>query len=150
MSKDDQPSEYTAFQNLYSKHTTLELIRAMAKVRGEKDTLDAELSGVSKEYEYLTKIAIPEAFENDGIKNMNVEGLGRVALRADIYASIKAGQKEAAYQWLSDIGSGDLIQPTVPPSTLKAFIKARIKKAEELPDDLFNITPFQQASITKT
>jgi hypothetical protein len=150
MSNDDQPNEFAAFQNLYSKHTTLELIKAMAKVREHKDALDAELKGVGKEYEFLARIAIPEAFENDGIKNMNVDGIGRVALRADIFASIKAGQKEKAYEWLQDIGSGDLIVPQVAPSTLKAFLKARIKKGDENPEDLFNISPFQSASITKT
>lgn len=137
------------FQKIYESMTTLELIRAMAKVRAEKDNLDMELKGVTAEHEYLSKIAIPEKFAGEGIKNMRVEGIGRISLRPDIYASVKAGRKERAYLWLKDIGSGSLIQDSVPPSTLKAFLKARIISGDEIPEDLFNATAYTVATITK-
>jgi len=142
-------TEFGKWAEFYKDHSTMELIRAMAKIREQKDALDEELKGTSREYEYLSKVRIPEAFDNDGIKNMNVEGLGRISLRPDIYASVKAGTKQAAYTWLSDIGSGDLIQDTVNPSTLKAFLKGRIKSGEDIPEEYFNVTAYQQATITK-
>jgi hypothetical protein len=80
---------------------------------------------------------------------MNIDGVGRISLRADIYASVKSGMKETAYTWLSDVGAGDLIQDSVPPSTLKAFLKNRLKAGEDIPEDLFNVTPYQQATLTK-
>jgi hypothetical protein len=146
--KKDQ--EFNEFMEFYREYDTLELIRAMAKIREQKDAIESEAKAVAREYEFLTKVKIPEAFDNDGIKNMSVDGIGRISLRTDIYASIKAGHKEEALQWLSDIGSEDLIQPTVNSSTLKAFLKGRIKSGEDTPEEFFNITPYQQATITKT
>jgi hypothetical protein len=143
-------AKFGEFQDFYKDYETMDLIRAMARLQEAKDNIDAELKGVNREYEYLTKVKIPEAFENDGIKNMSLDGIGRVSLRTDIYASIKAGHKEEALRWLSDIGSESLIQPTVNSSTLKAFLKIRIRKGEDTPEELFNITPYQQATITKT
>ena len=143
-------SDVAKFQELYSDFTTRELILKMRDLREQKDDMDKELSGVTAEYEYLTKIAIPEKFSEEGIKNMNLEGVGRISLRTDIYASVKADAKARALEWLGDIGSGDLIQPTVNSSTLKAFLKNRIKAGEDIPEDLFNVTPYQQATITKS
>lgn len=150
MEDDDSGSEFAKFAQLYSGHSTVELIKAMARVRKEKDDAEDVAKGIGREYEFLSKVAIPEKFAEEGVTIMKVDGIGRVNLAADIYASIKAGMKEKAYLWLSDIGSADLIQAAVPPSTLKAFLKSRIKAAEDIPEDLFNCTPFQQARITKT
>lgn len=149
---DEEPSSgsnFGRYQELYKGHTTLELIRALARVRGERDEAEAVYKESAAEHDYLAKIAIPEHFQDEGIKNMNVEGLGRVSLRSDIYASVKAGMKAAMQQWLNDRGNGDLIQPAVPPSTLKAFLKGLIKAGEEYPEELFNVTPYQTATITK-
>lgn len=142
-------SEFAKFAELYSGHSAVDLIKAMARLRAEKDAAEDEAKGISREYKYITEVAIPEKFAEDGVSIMKVDGIGRCNLAADIYASVKAGQKEAAYQWLSDIGSGDLIQPAVPPSTLKAFLKGRIKSAEDIPEEFFNCTPYQVARITK-
>lgn len=150
MSDIDGNAEYAKWQEMYGHMTATELCRAMAKVREQKDDLEAEAAGVAREHEWLSKVAIPDKFAEDGIKNMNIDGIGRINLTADIYASVKAGKKEEAYQWLQDVGSGDLIQPSVPPSTLKAFLKGLVKKGEEVPDSLFNCTPYQMARITKT
>lgn len=150
MADESVENPYDAFQKLYEGHSTIELIAAMARVRKQKDDLESEVSGIGKELDYLSKVLIPDRFMEEGIRNMNVEGIGRVGLRADIYASIKSGAKDQAYSWLGDIGSGDLIQPGIPPSTLKAFLKARLKAGEDIPEDLFNVTPYQMAMITKT
>lgn len=149
MDDESNGSEYAKFAEVYAGHTAVDLIRAMARLREEKDRIEDEAKGVSREYEYITKVAIPEKFAEDGVTLMKVDGIGRCNLTADIFASVKAGMKEKAYLWLSDVGSGDLIQPSVNSSTLKAFLKGRMKKAEEIPEDLFNVTPFQQARITK-
>jgi len=146
----EESNPVSEFQKFYEDYTTLELVRKMKSLREQKDTMDTELKGVTAEYEFITRIAIPEKFTEEGIKNMNVDGVGRVGLRADIYASVKAGAKADAYQWLSDIGSQDLIQPAVAPSTLKAFLKDRIKAGLDIPEEFFNCTPYQMATITKT
>lgn len=51
--------------------------------------------------------------------------------------------------WLVLNGAGDLIQETVNASSLKAAIKAWIKKGAPPPETLFKITPAPLVSITK-
>lgn len=141
--------ENVAFEDEYKGLDTLSVIREMKAVQAKKEELDEALSLVNKRYDYIRLQVIPNRFDNEGITNMKVEGVGRVQLTGDLYTSIKAGQKEAAYQWLSDTGHGDVIQPNINPSTMKAMIKAMIGKGEEIPEEFFTVTPFTRASITK-
>jgi hypothetical protein len=146
----EEEFDFAKMAKFYEGFNLVDLIRKMRELRIQKDNMEAELKGIGRELEYVSKNLIPERFNAEGIKKMDVEGVGRVSLRADIYASIKSGQKTTAYQWLKDIGSEDLIQPAVAPSILKAFLKDRLKSGEDIPEDLFNVTPFQSATITKT
>lgn len=142
--------ENSVFEQQYHAMTTLELVREMNTVRLEKERMEETLSTINKRYDYLRLIAVPKRFEDEGITNMKVEGVGRVGLTPDLYASIAPDQKGAAYEWLSDNGHGDVIQPTVNSSTLKALMKSIIKSGEEIPSELFKVTPFTRASITKS
>lgn len=144
-----QNEQWLKLVKFYEGYNALELIRAMDRIRVQKDTIEAEFKMTAAEYEYLSKTAIPEAFEREGIKNMNVEGVGLVKLTADIYASIKSGAKDKLFQWLRDSGFGDLIVDSVAPSTLKSFLKGRIKAGDEYPEEFVNVTPYSRASITK-
>lgn len=146
----DEQESPSKWQEFYSSYTSVELGKRFHKLRKEKELAEASLGDLNKELEFLAKVAIPEKFTDEGLKNLNLEGIGRISLRADIYASIKAGQKDAAYTWISDIGAGDLIQDSIPPSTLKAFLKNRLKAGEEYPEDLFNVTAYQQATLTQS
>ena len=150
---DDDSSGSNSFEKFDAMHkdkSTMELIQTLSRVRSEKDALEEELKGVTAEHKYLATVLIPDRFAAEGIKNMSVAGVGRISLRGDIYASIKAGKKPELFDWLRDIGSGDLIQDAVAPSTLKAFLKGRIKAGDEFPEELVNVTPYQTATITKT
>lgn len=142
--------ENSVFEQQYHAMTALELVREMNTVRLEKERMEETLSTINKRYDYLRLIAVPKRFEDDGITNMKVEGVGRVGLTSDLYASIAPDQKGAAYEWLSDNGHGDVVQPTVNSSTLKALMKSIIKSGEEIPSELFKVTPFTRASITKS
>lgn len=142
--------ENSAFEHKYSDFTTLDLIREMDSIRQAKERIEESLSGINKVYDYLRLTAIPKHFEADGISNMRVDGVGRVGLTSDLYASIAPDRKGAAYEWLADNGHGGAIQTTVNSSTLKALMKSIIKSGEEIPGDLFKVTPFTRASITKS
>lgn len=142
--------ENTQFEDDYRNMDTLSVIREMKMIQTKKDQIEEELSAINKRYDYIRLNVIPTRFENEGITNMRVEGVGRVQLTGDIYASIRPGMKETAYQWLSDTGHGDVIQPNINPSTMKAMIKSMIANGEEIPEEFFNVTPFTRASITKS
>lgn len=126
-----------------------ELITLMSDTRRSLDAAKETVSVLQADYDQLAKSYVPEAMENAGMEQVIVSGIGRVNLRADIYASIKADMKQEAYEWLSDNGREGLITQTVNASTLKSAIREGIKKGEEFPEDLFNVTPYTLAVITK-
>lgn len=142
-------TENNEFESKYSSMELEDIIRSMKVMMSDKEAVEETLKVINKEFDYLRLSLIPKIFEDRGISNMKLDGIGRVGLTADIYASIPADKREEAYQWLSDTGHGDLIGSTVNASTLKAFLKGQLLKGEELPDGLFKVTPFTRASITK-
>jgi hypothetical protein len=135
---------------IYDNMNLIELIKEMRRIQSEKEEVESDLKQYNKHFDFLRITKIPQVMEDEGIKNMNVEGVGRVSLTADMHVSVKAEMKDAFYIWLRDNGREDLIQPTVNSSTLKATVKNMVKKGEEIPDDLLNVSPFTRASITKS
>lgn len=118
--------------------------------RSELDDHKAQTASVQKKFDYIRKVALPRLMEDMGIDTVTVKGLGRVSIRAELYASIPVEHREEAYAWLEEHGYGDLINPTVNSSSFKAFCKEAMRQGEELPSELFKIEPFDMATITKT
>ena len=136
-------------RELVSTLSLTEVIEMMHQKRQALDVAKAAVSILQDDFDTLAKSIVPEAMENAGMEQVVVAGIGRVNLRADIYTSIPAEMKQEAYQWLSDNGREGLITQTVNASTLKAGIREAIKKGEEFPEDLFKVTPYTMAVITK-
>lgn len=116
----------------------------------EKESLESQLSAVNVKLDKLRLGEIPTLMESLGVKNTTFEGLGRVQLASDLYASTREGQKPAAMQWLRDLGLDEMITETYNASSLKALFRRQLKEGIEIPDDIFNVTPFVRASIVKT
>lgn len=121
----------------------------MKELQAEYDELHEKMKIINAEYDDLRLKKIPELMSEMEIRTVTFEGIGRVQTAGDMYASIKADVRGEAYSWLRDHGFSSLITETVNASTLKAFAKEQTKKGEELPEDLFSITPFTRASIVK-
>lgn len=141
--------ENKSYEAEYAGLDMVGAILEMARVAALKDEIDAKLSEVNKRYDYLRLSLVPTKMDETGVPNIRIEGVGRVSLTGDMYVSIPADSREEAYQYLMDTGHGDIIKPGINPSTLKATIKAMMKKGEEIPEDKFKVTPFTRASITK-
>lgn len=137
------------FEAKYKPLATLDIIRAMDEQRKLKEDLEDQLKAINKEYDFLRLNMVPARFEEEGIENLKVEGVGRVSLTGDMYVSILSDHKDEAYEYFRDIGKGSLITETINSSTLKATVKAMIKAGEEVPESLIKVTPFTRASITK-
>jgi hypothetical protein len=133
----------------YSDLAVLDVIREMDKIREIREQYEEKLGEINKEYDFLRLNLVPRMMDDQGIDNIRVDGVGRISLTGDMYVSIKAENRQAAYQYFIDIGKSSLIQETINPSTLKAAVKAMIKAGEEVPEDLIKVTPFTRASITK-
>lgn len=92
---------------------------------------------------------IPDAMEKAELDTVTYTGIGRVTLTPDVLVSVKAGMKDKLFAWLKKNKLGDLIQGTVNSSTLRAFVKERIKKGKKYPSEQLNVTAVTRASITK-
>jgi hypothetical protein len=121
----------------------------MQVLQEEKNALEADLSAVNKELDLIRTKKIPELMESMELRNVTIEGIGRVQLAADIYASTREGKKAAAMQWLGDLGYENMIQETYNSSSLKALLRRMLAEGVDIPDDIFNVTPFTRASIIK-
>ena len=134
----------------YDGMSLVELVHAMATLQNRKEATEDQLKLINKEYDFLRITKIPATMDDDGVDRINVTGVGRVSLTADMHVSIKAEQKAAFHEWLRDNGRADLLQENINPSTLKAAVKGMFKNGEEIPEALLNVSPFTRASITKS
>jgi len=125
------------------------LVEEFSRLKSEKDLLEEKLTELNKRIEILARQEIPAAMDDAGIHNVNFEGIGRISLRADVFASISADNKEAAYEWLEATGRGSLIKSSVNASALKAAVKSWLQDGEQIPEDLFKVTPYTQATLTR-
>lgn len=133
----------------YSEMQIQELAAELRKLKDIKDSMEDSLKDVNKSIELLTKQVIPEKMDEQGISNVSFGDIGRISLRGEVYASILAENREAAYQWLRDTGRASLISNTVNASTLKAACKEWLKNGEEIPDSLIKVTPVTVAVLTR-
>lgn len=125
------------------------LVEHQAEYAARKEDLENQLKVVNGFYDVIRMELVPEAMEEAGIENIRYDDIGRVSITADVMVSVKGGQKDGLFAWFKGHKLGDLIQPAVNSSTLKAFVKRRIKEGKEYPIDMLNVTPIQRASITK-
>lgn len=126
------------------------LCEQMAAVQKRKEALEEELKAINAEFDILRLRKIPEAMEVLGVRNATFEGLGRVQLAEDIYASTREGQKDRGIQWLRDCGYDGMITESYNASSIKALFRRMIKDAQPIPEDIFSITPFTRASLVKS
>lgn len=131
----------------YTNYTLQALAREMKDMQVQKEEAENALKRINAWYDVLRYEAIPTKMDDEGIENIRIEGIGRVGLTADMFVSVK--DKQGLFHWLEQEGMDDIIQPSVNSSTLKAFVKGRMKDNLPVPDEFLNITPVTRASITK-
>lgn len=121
----------------------------MKGLQERKEVLETELTEINKSLDFVRTVKIPQMMEAMDVRTVTFHGLGRVQLASDLYASTKEGQKEAAIQWLQDCGYESMISETYNASSLKALFRRMIVDGVEIPDTIFNVSPFTRASIVK-
>jgi len=129
--------------------TIQELATRQRSIQDQLDTIKAISTRLQKEFDTIRLNILPEKMDEEDITNVTVTGVGRVVVQSDLYFSIPADRKEDAYHWLKANGHADLVQETVNSSSGKAWAKEMFKKGRPLPEDLFKVSPFSRAQITK-
>jgi len=95
----------------------------------------------------LSREQVPEVMRAHNIKNITIEGVGRVTLGTRWSASMP--DKQAGFDWLRQNGNGGVIQETVNAQTLGALAKELNAEGLELPAPTFTTNIMTYTSITK-
>ena len=137
------------YLKMYGEKSVVELGGFLRELKDLKEAQEADLKDTNIAIEVITKVLLPQKMDEQGIQNVKIDGVGRISLRGEVYASILAENRELAYDWLRNTGRAALITNTVNPSTLKAAAKEWIKNGEEIPE-FIKITPATVATLTRT
>jgi hypothetical protein len=133
----------------YEALDLIELARLMRQTQTELDEAKAKCTALQKDFDELRIQVIPSRMEELGVKNITLDGVGRLQVTADMYVNTPANNRVAVQEWMREHDHAELISATINGSTLKAWVKEQMKNGEEIPTDLINISPFMRASITK-
>ncbi len=114
-----------------------------AKLKEGKALIENQLTRIKKD-------VLPEKMDEEGIKSINIQGIGAVRVQGDVYANIKSDKKEEAFEWLCDNGHSGLVNKSVNGNSFAALARKYHKEGEEMPEELFSITPYSKTIITKS
>jgi len=130
-------------------HALTDLAKIMHEAKLEKEAADLVAKQKNAVYDVIRLELMPQRMEEQGMENFRVEGIGRIGLTADLYVSTKTGCKDDLFKWFRKQKLAAMITEAVNASTLKAFVKERMKKGKPIPEEFLNVTPYQRATITK-
>lgn len=133
----------------YSKASIAELASILAGLKDSLDKIGSLKTEIQKELDKVSMAVLPDRMEDEDIQTMKIKGVGRLQLSSDIRCAVPASNREDVKKWLMDNGHGSMVAETINSSTLKAFVKERIKENAEYPEDLLKITPFSKANVVK-
>lgn len=118
-----------------------EMIERYAKLRREKESLEAKLSEINKELRGTEddpgglEAKIAQFMEDSDLKTVKYDDLGSVTLKAPTPRPTYAKENEAkVFEYVSAQGAVQIIKSTIHPGTFSAFIKEILAKGETLPE----------------
>lgn len=89
---------------------------------------------VIKSNAHFTSIRLAEVMEEQAMEKFSIKGVASFWTKTDLFASIPADNKEAAFDWLRENGMEELIKETVNGNSLKSAIKGHLEEGGETPD----------------
>lgn len=117
-----------------------------AELRDTVKQLAEKVSALQKHVDELSQQQLPTMFQNQNVKTIKVDNVGRVSINDRWSASML--NKERALGWLRGSGNDGLIIETVNAQTLGAFAKEETMAGRSLPDDIFRVSATPYTSIT--
>ena len=108
------------------------LCSALAEQKRNVDRIEEELSTAKEFVRRLEEDDIPLAMQELGVDGIVLATGEKVSIKHDVYASLTAESKPAAYDWLEAHGFGGLIKTNVSVE----FGKGQLEGAESLAEDL--------------
>lgn len=123
--------------------------KKLAKLRGQKEKLEAQLKVVQEQITNLQVAVIPQLMEDAEVDKITLKGIGTMFVQQKMYVGLLSDDRPTAYKWLRENGHGELIKDWVFPQTLTAFAKEQIEGGKPLPD-FFKATFQPTATIRRS
>ena len=123
------------------------IVKHFAALRTEYRALKDKLEKLESEVNDLSYNIIPTMFQNQGVKTLKLDDVGRVTVNQRWVASMK--DKQTGMDWLKSTGNEGLVIETVNAQTLAAFAKTQAIAGDPLPDAVFEVGVAPYTSITK-
>ena len=124
-----------------------QIVKHFAALRTEYRALKDKLEKLESEVNDLSYNIIPTMFQNQGVKTLKLDDVGRVTVNQRWVASMK--DKQTGMDWLKSTGNEGLVIETVNSQTLAAFAKTQAIAGDPLPDAVFEVGVAPYTSITK-
>ncbi len=111
-----------------------EMATEFRALKDKKEGLEGEVKEINKRLKVLREEELPVYMEENEIEKITVEGVGTVFIQQQLYANVKADDREALYEVLRQTGHEELIVDYVWPNTMKAWAKEQITNGKPLPE----------------
>lgn len=126
-----------------------ETARMLFAVKTAHEDLDKATKGLYHVKDALDKNILPAKLEAAGVDLIRVPELAR-SFSVNEKTSASFIDKERGFDWLREIGQGDLIQETVNAGTLSTFIRnLQMEQGIDPPDDIVKVSTYKTISVTK-
>lgn len=137
--------------NAARKSGAVPLARAFVVYHRAMERVALDLKPIEALFKQFKEADLPATFEQDGVTSIPLAEGYRVGVSTTTRASIREGQRAAAYKWLRDNGLGDIIGETINSGTLSSTAKKMQEdNNRELPEQLFNVALMPNTSVTQT
>lgn len=108
------------------------LARALLDAEAASKDAEQALKDAKERERVIREETIPSAMQELGLESLTLDTGQKLKVQQEVYASIPAANKQAAYRWLNEHGFGGLIKVEVDAS----FGKGDQEKALELYNEL--------------
>ena len=108
------------------------LARALVDADSAVEDADQALKDAKERARVLREETIPSAMQELGLEELKLATGQKLSIKQEVYASIPASNKQAAFQWLNDNGFGGLIKIDVDASFGKGEQDAALALYQEL------------------
>lgn len=131
------------------------LTQQMVDVRLELDEVTERKAALEKRWNELRRVEMPELMQRLGM--IGPDGKGRfthasgakIHLQVEVFANVRATDRDDFYTWLRDNNHGDLIKETVHHQTLVAFAKELLRDGKTVPGGLLQVETGSKAVLTR-
>lgn len=148
----DLSEKIAAMSGYIDGHSDIEfadLGTALFRAKEGYDKLDALVKKLYHFKDRLDKHTLPTRMADAGLEMFRVPSIARSFSTVE-KTSASFIDKQKGYEWLRNIGQGDIIQETVNAGTLAAFCRNMVlEQGQEPPTDIIKMSSYSVTSITK-